>query len=398
MEASFITLTYRDEDLPDDYSVRAVELARFMRELRRQIVLRMKAGLLPEKRDHKGRLTAGLRFYGVGEYGEKEDATKRPHYHLILYGWSPHDLQPAFPAQSGLPQWRSDFLGGVETEEGFPDRSGVWKKGRVRLGAISLSSISYVAGYVFDLKTGDAARAFYAGREHAGTGEIVPKVRSPFSVMSRMPGIGHGWFEAHRADDALAEFVIKPDRESAAGKVARVDESGDLKHRGRAVVSRMAKVAPPRYVTRQRMKEIEHDAEALFAFKNERRARVEAFMRERAADNTPARLLQREAVKLLGASGLARSGGTDVQIKHSVDALCTQAGLLAEAERNGTAVAERRWQVRSDAARLALHRERGADTGVIETKVRRRRRYCRMAVKAVRDARREAAKSSEVVS
>lgn len=61
----FVTLTYADEWLPKDLSVRPRELSKFLKRLRRRVQ--------PER----------VRYYGVGEYGEDYG---RPHYHLALYG------------------------------------------------------------------------------------------------------------------------------------------------------------------------------------------------------------------------------------------------------------------------------------------------------------------------
>lgn len=348
-EASFLTLSFRDDDLPDNYSVGSRDIQEFMRELRRQIVLRMKAGLLPKKFDRKGRLSAGISYYAVGEYGEKEDATKRPHYHIIVFGWSPHDLVPAYPGQSGMPQWRSDFVGGVEEVEGFPDRSGVWRKGRVRFGSVTTQSISYVAGYVFDLLSGERAKEEYSNRIHAVTGEAC-KVRAPFNQMSRRPGLGEGWFQRNKEGDAISEFAIKPSRTATNGDVIAKREASPV----RPDVSNDPKVAMAGYIFRKRCEALEAAGDMLGAnaLREARRLRAVEDAAKRAADNTPARLLVREAVKLIGAAGLTRAGGTDADIRMSVTAMCEVAGTVAAAERDGTAAAARKEQARIDALRM----------------------------------------------
>lgn len=350
-EACFVTLTFRDEDLPDNYSVGVRDMQQFVMELRRQIVLRMKAGLLPKKFDHKGRLTAGIRFYAVGEYGDSEGGTKRPHYHFIIFGWKPHDLEDCNLSGRGLPQWRSAFVGGVEDEREQPDRSGIWKRGRVRFGEVTPQSIAYVAGYVFDQLSGDAAKAEYSRRNHPITGEVC-EVRAPFNHMSRMPGLGHGWFERYREDDALADTVHPPSKSRAVevGKQRLSAAPG-----GRPDVAARPQIGMPAYVLRQRVKAMT-EAEA-FAFNEDRRAKAAAEAAKRAKDNTPARLHTRHAAKLLGAASLSRSGGEAADIAATVNALCEQAGLLAEAERNGTAAAERQRQAEASAVRRRARRQ-----------------------------------------
>lgn len=62
--STFVTLTYAPEHFPKDGSVSRAALSAFMKRLRRKV----------------GR---GIRFFGVGEYG---DQTLRPHYHVVLFG------------------------------------------------------------------------------------------------------------------------------------------------------------------------------------------------------------------------------------------------------------------------------------------------------------------------
>jgi hypothetical protein len=358
-EACFVTLTFRDEDLPENYSVGVKDMQQFVMELRRQIVLRMKAGLLAKKYDRKGRLTAGVRFYAVGEYGDSEGGTKRPHYHFIIFGWLPHDLEPCNSSQRGLPQWRSAFVGGVEDEREQPDKTGVWKSGRVRFGEVTPKSIAYVAGYVFDQLSGDAGKAEYSSRQHPVTGEVCT-VRPPFNHMSRMPGIGHGWFEQHRDNDALGDFVHVPARD-ADNSVS--SHAGKL--HGRPNVATRPAIGMPGYVVRQRVNAMTDDE--AFAFSKERRAKAKEAAAKRAADNTPARLLIRHAAKLLGAADLSRSGGDAVEIGAAVDAMCIEAGLLAEAERDGSAQRERDRDAGAQAkrrrARVQSFHERHSEVG-----------------------------------
>lgn len=63
----FLTLTYDDEHLPEDYGLRKEDFQKFIKRLRYR--------LGKEK----------IRYYGIGEYGDKRG---RPHYHAALYGIS----------------------------------------------------------------------------------------------------------------------------------------------------------------------------------------------------------------------------------------------------------------------------------------------------------------------
>lgn len=66
----FITLTYNDDHLPSNGSLDKTHFQKFLKRLRKSIY--------PQK----------LRYYHCGEYG---DEGGRPHYHAIIFGWSPSD-------------------------------------------------------------------------------------------------------------------------------------------------------------------------------------------------------------------------------------------------------------------------------------------------------------------
>jgi hypothetical protein len=66
-------LTYDDEHLPPNNSLLKKDLQKFFYKLRQKIK--------PIK----------IRYFAVGEYGSNK--TKRPHYHIILFGYVPKDLE-----------------------------------------------------------------------------------------------------------------------------------------------------------------------------------------------------------------------------------------------------------------------------------------------------------------
>lgn len=126
--ASFVTLTYDKEHLPENNSLQPRDLQLFMKRIR------FNTGL-------------PLRYFGVGEYG---DHTQRPHYHLALFGLGPDSTDCVRKS---------------------------WGMGHVYLGTLSYDSAAYVAGYVTKKMT-----AHDDPRLHGRYPE--------FARMSKRPGIG----------------------------------------------------------------------------------------------------------------------------------------------------------------------------------------------------------------
>lgn len=138
--SSFITLTY--EVPPDGQTVVKSHLSQFMHSVRKRA---------------RNLGTTGVRFYGVGEYGE---IGARPHYHAAIFGLSPQQNSLLCEAWAGM------------------DFSDVHAKpGLVHIGILNPDSAGYIAGYVTKkLTKKDDPRL--NGRD------------PEFAVMSRRPGIG----------------------------------------------------------------------------------------------------------------------------------------------------------------------------------------------------------------
>lgn len=170
-ENSFITLTYSDEHLPDDYSVSVRDLQLFMKRMRKRF----------------GR----MRFLACGEYGER---TLRPHYHAILFGFQFPDLQPYKVNHNADVLYTSAAL------------SDTWGQGLATVGAVSFESAGYVARYSLKKITGRQAREHYT-RTHPLTGETV-QVRPEFLTMSRRPGIGAAWWDRYASDVYPSDHVV----------------------------------------------------------------------------------------------------------------------------------------------------------------------------------------------
>lgn len=153
-----VTLTYNDDNVPMcldvDTSVhRSNDLIRkenynrtllprdvqlFLKRLRRHLEYIPKK---PQgKRDHIP--VGSLRYFAVGEYGSK---TGRPHYHILLFGWCPSDLDYFF-TRNGHDIFRSKQI------------EKIWTLGYSTVQHVGVGCAKYVARYV-SKKMGDDAGA-----------------------------------------------------------------------------------------------------------------------------------------------------------------------------------------------------------------------------------------------
>lgn len=154
-----VTLTYDDEYLPRGkrrYTLEPDHLKKFMKDLREYYSYHFN--------------DKNIRFFAVGEYGSK---IARPHYHLILFNFDPHDLRLCKErSQTGEYMFESDIL------------SKIWKKGRVRLNLVTWQFAAYCARYMMKKQTGKNKGVY----EELG---IVPE----FQRMSNRPGIGYKFLD-----------------------------------------------------------------------------------------------------------------------------------------------------------------------------------------------------------
>lgn len=139
----FVTLTYDEWSVPNDFGLCPRDLTLFLKRLRKA--------------------RNGLRYFAVGEYGEKSG---RPHYHLLI--------------------WKDPFL-----SESVVLRN--WQKGLVEVETDKGDSASYVSGYVTKKLT-DPSHRFLQGRhpeftrrsKHPALGvPAVPALCKGFEVQKR---------------------------------------------------------------------------------------------------------------------------------------------------------------------------------------------------------------------
>lgn len=140
---SFVTLTYSDENLPPGGTLRPRDLQLFMKRLRKAF-------------------GGKLRYYGVGEYGDKSE---RPHYHLALFGYPQCSRgMTAIQRNGKCCQW-CDLV------------AASWGLGRIFIGELNEQTAAYVAQYVTKKLT---------SKEDPALNGRHPE----FARMSNRPGIG----------------------------------------------------------------------------------------------------------------------------------------------------------------------------------------------------------------
>lgn len=196
-ENSFITLTYDNEHLPEGETLVKKDLQDFMKRLRARI---------DEQYGKK------VRFFACGEYG---DEGKRPHYHILLFGYNFPDRQA----------WKTTKDGEIRyfiSEE----LNKIWGKGFTLIAPVTYETSQYVAQYVTKKMTGVLTEMAYSIREYVdySTGELkkiylkyydrlnpltgeVKSVIPEFTQMSRRPGIGSDWYDKYKHDLYPKDFV-----------------------------------------------------------------------------------------------------------------------------------------------------------------------------------------------
>lgn len=161
---AYITLTYNDEHLPANSTLRYADYQLFMKRLRKHY------------RSNK------IRFYMCGEYGTKEN---RPHYHAILFNIRFEDQQYHGTNDLGHRLYTSATL----------DK--IWNLGYGIIGDVTFESAAYVARYITTKITGDAAKGHY--ERVTPDGEII-NLEPEFNHMSLKPGIGIKWLQRYYSD------------------------------------------------------------------------------------------------------------------------------------------------------------------------------------------------------
>lgn len=152
----FLTLTYSEENLPKDFSLKKDDVQRFIKRV---------------KKYFRSSKENPIRQIYCGEYGSK---TLRPHYHVILFNCDFVDKKRHRTSDQGHKIYTSDVL------------NGLWPYGFVEFGYATPATIAYVFKYVLKRKTRkEREKPLY----HEIDG-ITYEVEHEFIEASRNPGIG----------------------------------------------------------------------------------------------------------------------------------------------------------------------------------------------------------------
>jgi len=161
----YITLTYRDADLPENGCLKKSDFQKFIKRLRNNTKQK-------------------IRYFMCGEYGDK---TNRPHYHALLFGYKFPDAK-FWTERKGNRIYKSEIL---ET---------TWKHGHTELSGVTYKSAAYVARYILKKQNScDATQDRYCIYDKE-TGEVTLR---PFEyvAMSLKPGIGFDFY--HKYPDSF---------------------------------------------------------------------------------------------------------------------------------------------------------------------------------------------------
>lgn len=173
-ENAFITLTYNNENLPENGSLQKTDLQKFFKRLRRRIE--------PKR----------IRYYACGEYGER---LSRPHYHACIFG---HDFMDKEIVEAARGNTLQDRI--TNSVHRSKELEKLWTKGFSTVGSVTFESAGYCARYVSKKINGLYQDEHYQGK--------TPE----FALMSRRPGIGLPWYDQYKGDVYPKDFFTMKGR------------------------------------------------------------------------------------------------------------------------------------------------------------------------------------------
>lgn len=171
----FLTLTFSDEYLPGDFSLRSWHLQDFWKRVRNQ--LELEADFFDGPFFEAPR----MKYYAAGEYGSENF---RPHYHAIVFGLPLKSLGDlSYHASSNkFTLYRSTWL------------ERLWPWGFSAVSEMSFETAAYVARYC-------TKKVFSQNENYAEVG-ILPER----AWMSK--GLGREWYERYKFETWRDDYII----------------------------------------------------------------------------------------------------------------------------------------------------------------------------------------------
>lgn len=166
----FITLTYDDENLPKDRSLKKRDVQNFIKRVKKRF---------------RSSKENPIRQIYCGEYGSR---TLRPHYHVILFNMDFPDKRKHRISDQGYQIFVSEEL------------NRLWKKGHAEFGFAEPASIAYLFKYILKKKTRKEKRQPRTLELPEGCFDV----EHEFIEASRNPGIG-AWM---RGSDTLKKGFL----------------------------------------------------------------------------------------------------------------------------------------------------------------------------------------------
>lgn len=122
-----LTLTYNDDNLPEKGLLNYKDFQLFVKKLRNHLAKYCReCGIDCPK----------IKYFVCGEYGRT--STMRPHFHCIIMGYFPHDIDIRFPykiTRKRTKLFKSDFI------------NSLWSKGFVDVGLCNHQTCRYISQY-----------------------------------------------------------------------------------------------------------------------------------------------------------------------------------------------------------------------------------------------------------
>lgn len=164
----FLTLTYDDAHL-ESPRLNFGHFQNFMKSLREKL-----------SRETKTTDDNYISYMVTGEYGERN---KRPHWHALVFNYSPSD---------SVKKYKTEDFQQVYSSQTLTD---LWGKGTIEFGSVTIDSASYVARY--------AAKKLTHGKDHEHD-------YHPIHNTSKGRAIGRSWIEKYYERTFTIGNVVLP--------------------------------------------------------------------------------------------------------------------------------------------------------------------------------------------